>query len=106
MSNSQQTGVFTQLRQDFSRSKMTSTSVDSGNTVALTLFNTIYHSHLNDFIKDWFGIDGTVLTRKNSYLTNYKQKIKLRNSFSEAFHLPCGIPKLMSYTICTLMAHR
>ena len=36
-------------------------------------------------------VDGTVLMWINSYLTNRKQKIKLGDSFSEAFHLPFGI---------------
>ena len=45
-----------------------STSVDSGKAVALTLldlftaFNTIDHAILYDCLKDWFGVDGTVLT--------------------------------------------
>ena len=43
-------------------------SVDLGKAAALTLsdlstaFNIIDHSILHDCLKDWFGVDGTVLT--------------------------------------------
>ena len=76
-----------------------STSVDSGKAVALTLldqstaFDMIDHSVLHDCLKEWFGVDGTVLTWRDSYLTNHKQKIKLGNNFPEAFNLPIGVPK-------------
>ena len=47
---------------------------------------------LHDCLKDWFGVDGTVLTWIDSYLINRNQKIKLGDKFSEAFQLPFGIP--------------
>ena len=36
--------------------------------------------------RDWFDVDGTLLTWINSYLNNYKQKIKIRDKF-------CGVPQ-------------
>ena len=57
--------------------------VDSGKAVSETLldlstaFNTFNPSILHDCLKDWFGVDNTVLTWIDSYLTNCKQKIKL-----------------------------
>ena len=57
--------------------------VDSGKAVSETLldlstaFNTFNHSILYDCLKDWFGVDNTVLTWIDFYLTNCKQKIKL-----------------------------
>ena len=72
-------------------------SVDSGKAVALTLldlsvaFDTIDHSILYDCLHDWFGLDGTVLLRIKSYLSNHKQKIKIDDSFSEAVILPFGV---------------
>ena len=56
------------------------------------VFNTFDHSILHDYLKDWFDVDGTVLAWIDSYLTNHKQNIKLGDKFSEAFHLPFGIP--------------
>ena len=47
-----------------------------------TAFDTIDHSIFHDCLKDWFGVDGTVLTWIDSYLTNRKQKIKLGDKFS------------------------
>ena len=122
---------FIPLRQHCSKSKITSTSVDSGNSVAPTLldlskaFDRIDHAILHHCLKDWFCIDSTVLMWINSYLTKPKQKIKLGNNFSEAFHLPFGVPQgsvyvpsftlsilvplvklfqvLRSHTICMLM---
>ena len=71
--------------------------MDSGKAVALTLldlsaaFETIDHTIL--FNRDWFGVDGTVLMWIKSYLTNHRQKVKLGNSFSDAFSLPYGVPQ-------------
>ena len=73
-------------------------SIDSGKAVALTLldpsvaFDTIDHDILFNSLRDWFGVDGTVLRWIKSYLSNCKQKVKLGNSFSDAFSLTYGMP--------------
>ena len=73
--------------------------MDSGMAVVLTLldlsaaFDTIDNNTLFDCLRDWFGVNGTVLKWIKSYLTNSKQKVKLGNSFSDAFLLPCGVPQ-------------
>ena len=73
-------------------------SMDSGKAVALTLldlsaaFDTIDHDILFNSLRDWFGVDGTVLRWIKSYLSNRKQKVKLGNSFSDAFSFPYGVP--------------
>ena len=67
--------------------------------VALTLvdlsvaFGTIKHEILYNCLRDWFGVDGTVLRWSKSYLSNHKQKVKLGNSFSDVFSLPYGVPQ-------------
>ena len=69
--------------------------MDSGKAVALTLldlsaaFDTIDHDILFNSLRDWFGVDGTVLRWIKSYLSNRKQN----NSFSDAFSLPYGVPQ-------------
>ena len=74
-------------------------SHDSGKAVALTLldlsadFDTIDHNILFNGLRDWFGVDGTVLRWNKSYLSKCKQKVKLRNIFSDAFSLPYGVPQ-------------
>ena len=62
-----------------------------------------YYADLIDFmfptlrafqsLRDWFGVDGTVFRWIKSYLSNHKQKVKLGNSFSDAFSLPYGVPQ-------------
>ena len=75
------------------------TSMDLGKAVALTLldlsaaFDTIDHAILFNCLRDWFGGDGTVLMWIKSYLTYRRQKVKLGNSFSDAFSLPYGVPQ-------------
>ena len=44
-------------------------------------FDTIDHDILFNSLRDWFGVDGTVLMWIKSYLSNHKQKVKLGNSF-------------------------
>ena len=56
-------------------------------------FNTIDHNILFNCLRDWFGVDGTVLRWIKSYLSNHKQKVKLGNSFSDVFSLPYGVPQ-------------
>ena len=74
-------------------------SMDSGKAVALTLLNlsavsdTIDHNILFKCLRDWFGMDGTVLMWIKSYLTNRRQKVKLGYRFSDAFSLPYGVPQ-------------
>ena len=74
-------------------------SMDSGKAVALTLldlsaaFDTIDHDILFNSLRDWFGVDGTVLRWIKFYLSNCKQKVKLGYSFSDAFSLPYGVPQ-------------
>ena len=74
-------------------------SVDSGKAVALTFldlsaaFDAIDHNILFNCLGDWFGLDGTVLMWIKSYLTNCRQKVKLGNSFSDAFSLPNDVPQ-------------
>ena len=65
-------------------------SVDSAKAVTLALldlsvvFDMTDHSLLNDCLHNLFGLDVTVLLWIKSYLSNGKQKIKIRDSFSEA----------------------
>ena len=40
-------------------------------------FNTIDHSILFDCLQHWYGIDGVVLKRVQSYLNSRKQRIKI-----------------------------
>ena len=67
--------------------------------VALTLldisvaFNIINHNILLNYLRDWFWANGTVLRLIKSYLSKPKQKVKLDNSFSDAFSLPYGVPQ-------------
>ena len=74
-------------------------SMDSGKAVAPTLldlsatFDTIDHDIFFNSLRVWFGVDGTVLRWIKSYLSNRKQKVKLGNSFSDAFSLPYGVPQ-------------
>ena len=74
-------------------------SMDSGKAVALTLldlsvaFDTIDHNILFNCLKDWFGVDGTVLRWIKSYLSNRRQKVKIGNSFADGFSLPYGVPQ-------------
>ena len=64
-------------------------SVDSGNTVALTLldlsavFDMIDHSLLYDCLHDWFGLNVTVFLWIKSYFSNRKQKIEIGDRFSK-----------------------
>ena len=72
--------------------------MDSSKAVALSLldlsaaFDTIDQNIIFNCLRDWFGVDGTVLMWIKSYLTNHRQKVKLGNSFSDAFSLPYGAP--------------
>ena len=86
--------------------------MDSGKAIALSLldlsaaFDTIDHSILFKCLRDWFGADGTVLRWIKSYLTSCKQKVKLGNSFSDAFSLSFGVPQdsvlgPLLFTLCT-----
>ena len=74
-------------------------SMDFGKAVALTLldhsvtFNTSDHNILLNCLKDWFSVDGTVLKWIKLYLSNRRQKVKIGNSFSDAFSLPYGVPQ-------------
>ena len=67
--------------------------------VALTLldlsaaFDTVDHNILFNCLKNWFGVDGTVLRWIKSYLSNHRQKVKIGNSFSDAFSLPYRAPQ-------------
>ena len=71
----------------------------SGKAVALTLLDlsaaidTTDHTILFNCLRDWFGMDDTVLMLIKSYLTNHRRKVKLGNSFSDAFSLPYGVPQ-------------
>ena len=74
-------------------------SMDSGKAVVLTLldlsaaFDTIDHDILFNCLKDQFRIKGTVLRWIKSYLSDCRQKVKIGNSFSDAFSLPYGVPQ-------------
>ena len=78
-------------------------STDSGKAVALTLldlsatFDTIDHGILFNSLRDGFGVDGTVLRWIKSYLSNRKQKVKLGNSFLDAFHSHMVCPRALSW---------
>ena len=75
-------------------------SMDSGKAVVLTLldlsaaFDNVNHNILFNCLREWFGVDGTVLRWIKSYFSNCKQKVKLGNSFSDAFSLPCGVSQV------------
>ena len=74
-------------------------TMDKGNAVGLVLlglsaaFDTIDHSILYDCFQHWYGIDGVVLKRVQSYLNSRKQWIKIDEHLSDAFQLPYGIPQ-------------
>ena len=74
-------------------------SLDSGKAVTLILldlsaaFDTIDHDILFNCLRDWFGVDSTVLRWIKSYLSNQKKKVKLDNSFSDAFPHSYGVPQ-------------
>ena len=74
-------------------------SMDLGKAVCLILldlsaaFDTIDRTILFNCLRDWFSMDGTVLMWIKSHLTNRRQKVKLGNSFSDAFSLPYGVPQ-------------
>ena len=74
-------------------------SMDSGKAVTLTLLDlsaaldTIDYNILFNCLSDWFRVDGTELMWIKSYLTNHRQKVKLGDSFSDAFSLPYGVPQ-------------
>ena len=87
--------------------------MDSGKAVALTLldpsaaFDTIDHNILFNCLRDWFGMDGTVLMWIKSYLTNHRQKVKLGNSFLDTSSLPYVVPQgsalgLLLFTLYTI----
>ena len=79
--------------------------MDSGKAIALTLlnlstaFHTIDQNILFNCLRDWFGVDDTVLRWIKSYLSNRKQKVKLGNSFSDALLLLC--PGTICFTVYT-----
>ena len=74
-------------------------SMNSGKAIVLTLldlsaaFDTIDHNILFNCLSDWLGMDGTVLMWIKSHLTNRREKVKLDNSFLDAFSLPYGVPQ-------------
>ena len=98
MSTSQPTGDCILQKQHSLKFYDIPTSMDSGKAVALKLLDlsaacdTIDHNTLFDCLSDWFGVDGTMLMWIKSYLTNCRQKVKLGNSFSDAFSLCYGGP--------------
>ena len=86
--------------------------MDSGKAIALTLldlsvaFDTVDHNIIFKYLRDWFNVDGTVLVWIKSYLTNCKQKVKLGNSFSDAFSFPYRVSQgsvlgLLLFTLYT-----
>ena len=74
-------------------------SMDSGKAVALTLLvlSAAFDTIALNCLRDWFSLDGTVLMWIKSYLTNHRQKVKLGKIFSDAFSLPYGAPKALSW---------
>ena len=72
-------------------------SMDSSKAVVLTFlseaFNTIDHNILFNCLRDWFGVNGTVLWWIKSYLSIRKKKVKLGNSFSDAFSPRYEVPQ-------------
>ena len=56
-------------------------------------FGTIDHTIVFNCLRDWLGMDGTVMIWIKSYLANHRQKVKLGNSFLDAFSLPYGVPQ-------------
>ena len=79
------------------------TLLDSGKAVALTFldlsaaFDTIDHNILFNCLRDWFGVDGTVLRWIKSYLSNRKQKVKLVIAFQMPFHSLMEYPRALSW---------
>ena len=76
-------------------------SMDSAKAIALTLldllaaFDTIDHN-VFDCLRNWFGVDGTVLRWINPYLTNHKRKVKLLIAFQIFSHSPMVYPRVLS----------
>ena len=74
-------------------------AIDDGNLVLLTLldlsaaFDTIDHSILLKRLELSFGINGTVLSWIESYLTNRVQKVKIENLYSSEIPTKCGVPQ-------------
>ena len=68
--------------------------MDYGKVAALSAaFDTVDHNILFNCPKHWFGVDGIVFRWIKSYLSNPQTKVKIGNSFSDAFSLPYGVPQ-------------
>ena len=82
-------------------------SMDSGKAIALTLLDLSATFETKDHIicnclRDWFGVDGTVLRWIKSYLSNHKQMVELANTFSDASSLPqCSVLGPLHFTLYT-----
>jgi len=70
-------------------------------------FDTIDYSVLLDCCSNWYGISGIPHTWICSFLINRFQSIKIRNCFSKAIPLFCGIPEgsvygSLLFTLCSI----
>ena len=73
--------------------------MDEGRVTALTLldlsaaFDTLDHSSITNLLSTWYGIDGIFLDWFVSYLSDRKQKVKLKDCLSSPAEVACGVPQ-------------
>jgi hypothetical protein len=74
-------------------------SVDQGKGVALILldlsaaFDTVDHEILLNFLRDYVGLDGSVLKLFQTYLANRSQCVSIKGVLSELSELAYGVPQ-------------
>ena len=62
--------------------------------------DTIDHNIIFDCLREWFGVDGTVLLWIKSYLTNHKQKVIASQLPSQS---PMEYPRALSWVLSFLL---
>ena len=74
-------------------------AIDKGRGVFLILldllaaFDTVDHTILLSFLKDYIGLDGPALKLFQTYLTNRTQCVSIKGVLSELSELACGAPQ-------------
>ena len=74
-------------------------AIDKGRGVFLILldlsaaFDTVDHTILLSFLKDYIGLDGLALKLFETYLTNRTQCVSIKGVFSELSELAYGVPQ-------------
>jgi exonuclease III len=74
-------------------------ATDSGKVSLLTFldlsaaFDTIDHTILLTRLQHTFGISGTALSWFTSYLSDRKQTVLIKGTYSQPAHLTCGVPQ-------------